>query len=359
MKKLILIILLSCFIGNVSAEEYTNYSDFGPFTENKIEADTLTDVKIERRYKYYKYIKQLGPYGQDSNNQYKYLDKNDYIYTNFTDYKEEKPEEKENRVVEEKIFYQYLKVGPIDEVEIIADSEAVIENLKLYENNTLLNYEIINDKFGSLEKNNKIILRLNKEVELDNLKYQITSGGNSEDLYKYTLNFKGKGVIYQSIESSTIGNYTISFKNSIFAYINYYDYFSEEKLETSKSLKFVKEVLKYRYKDKLYRLYNLEKEYYQEYLNRPYQDYIYKDENLYKDFYSKRVRSLITNEKVKVPNTDSPKTNSKLSHKNEKNALDYFNLIYTITVLVIIILVLSKHYQNKKRCVKVKKVMLC
>ena len=359
MKKLLLSLFLFLIIGKVQALTYTPYSDYGPYIEEKIESSDLIDVKTERRYKYYKFIKNKGSYDKQTNEEYQYLDKEDFIYTTFSDWTENIIKGKEDRIIEEKTFYQYSKVGPIDEVIFKATNDSNIKELKLYENGNLLDYNIVSGNFGVLKENDEIIIKLSKEIELDNLKFSITSDGDAQIYYTYELAFKGKGITYQNIEGGMLAKRTHTLYNKQLGYMNYYQYYSEQQLETGQGLKFVKQITKYRYKDKLYRLYNLEKEYYKDYLTHTYQEYIYKDQDLYKDYYSKRERQIIKDklitQLVDVPNTDSPKqlSSSYQDNKTKEEKHEFIASFPLFIISVILILVLSKRFKIKKRCAKV------
>ena len=118
MKKILLFLILTFCVSNVMALEYTDYSEFSEFSEEVIKEDDLTDVKSERRYKYYKLNKILGPYVESPSEKYPYLDDEDYIYTNYSEVSPIKPEDKEGRIIEEVGSYKYKRVKDINYITI-------------------------------------------------------------------------------------------------------------------------------------------------------------------------------------------------------------------------------------------------
>jgi len=120
MKKILVLFLMLFGVGQVSALEYSDYSEFSEYTDRYIQSDDLTDVKVERRYKYYKFEKELGGYGEDTTLDYPYIDKEDFIYTDYSNLSLDKPLEKEGRVIEEINGYHYKKIKDINYLKISA-----------------------------------------------------------------------------------------------------------------------------------------------------------------------------------------------------------------------------------------------
>lgn len=398
MKKILLFLILTFWVSNVMALEYTDYSEFGEFSEEVIKEDDLTDVKSERRYKYYKLNKALGPYMDRSSEEYPYLDKEDYIYTDYSEVSPIKPEDKEGRIIEEVKGYKYKKVKGVSFIRFTNSMGFVtIDNMRLFYHDKEVNYDI---EFHSqsngwdLVAGDIVFLKLPFEVDLRyfEMSFDIVSGEANNSFYEietsdqydfyYTFNqyeYKGNGKV------NWRGEEAVSSKTF------WEDYYSLGEMPTSNVLTLVDDdCLLYQYKDILYRSYALEKEYYPNYLTGPIDDYIYKDEDLYKDYYAKRVRSIISE------NTIDEVTEDKVNHqaadqdlsiplKNDNNLLiledasseiiksekvpyyklevpkmeskievSKWELLYVlfpfVLILVILILVLSKLYKNRKAC---------
>ena len=175
-----------------------------------------------------------------------------------------------------------------------------------------------------------------------------------------------------------------------------FEYFYDNDREESNVLKKTSETRTiYRYQDKLYRHYNLEKIYNDKYTKEPDGDFIYKDNNDYKIYCAYRTRSIIETDNLTANNFIQPKRSLKeplnnnevknINDSNKKtftsnssdnyqrplekteyqkaNIIDNYsnennNLIYLIYFLIffilsIIILLLSKCYKSKINCGKV------
>ncbi len=398
MKKILVIFLMLFGMSNVYALEYSDYSDFSEYTDEYIQSDDLTDVRTERRYKYYKLEKELGGYGESDLLNYPYIDKEDYIYSDFSDFSIDMPEEKDGRIIEEILGYRYKKLKDVNYLEInCVVSPIVLSNIEVLYNGEKVDYEIETENLTvegdnfNLAEGGRVRLWFDSPMDLRflTLSFSLISGsiGNSgyhvasgyDDL-QYTLYLK-----YYSGEESFFykGNDAIAYSSNT----PFEDYYSATELDTNRIFQDNGRVNLYRYKDILYRSYNLNKVYYDEYLTGPYEDFIYKDEFLYKDYYSKRVRSIISNpinleektdEKVDIENVSSEKKTNTITDmtdstyqipekslyypidinkidnlKNGETSMLFCVYLPFILILVILILVLSKLYQKNKKRVKV------
>ncbi|MCI9084140.1 MAG: hypothetical protein HFH46_00810 [Bacilli bacterium] len=389
MKKLICLILTLFFINSVQAMEYTEYGEFGPYIEEYIQSDNLTDVKVERRYKYYKLIKEYGEYSRTTNQNYPYLDKDDYIYTNASTPNIIKPEEKEDRIIEELDGYHYKKIKDINYITIdVSRTTKTLSKIEFLYKGEKLDYTtkvdtsqndiIINDgqsiTFHFKENIRVYDLIMSFEVKDGNDNGLFIRIGNNNEEYLYTI------LSYELNKTNTWIGKTIRCYNSAFE-----DYYSTEKIESTYIFKLIKTISMYTYKDKLYHTYNLTKDYYEEYLSKPFEDYIHKDETKYKDYYAKRTRNIISEYIIKTNNEEKKTINKKqklttlntssktkqyatlektqyypvkLNKEKKIETQDSSYLLYTfipfILILVILILVLSKLYKKKRECAKVK-----
>lgn len=394
MKKVISLVLCLFFINNVQAMEYTEYGEFGPYTEEYIQSDDLTDVKVERRYKYYKLIKEYGGYSQSGFQDYPYLDKDDYTYTDYSEESIIKPEEKEGRIIETLEGYHYKKIKDINYLTIdVSRSPKTLSNIEFLYKGQTLDYKstVETDKNDiTLNLGESITFTFKENIRVYDLvmSFEVNEGndnglfiriGNNSEEYLYTI------LDYELNKKNMWIGKTIKCYNRAFE-----DYYSTEKVEPTYIFKLIEQVQMYKYKDKLYHTYNLTRVYHDDYLSEPHQDYIYKDETEYKDYYSKRTRTIIPEKIIKVSNTPKQTIsksdtleplNTIKQNKNINNIqydkLDRTNyypvklnkiskvqppnmsyLLYTfipfILIIVILILVLSKLYKNKRECAKVK-----
>lgn len=390
MKKIVCFLILSIFfINNVQAMEYTDYGEFGPYIEDYIQSDELTDVKVERRYKYYKLIKDFGHYKENATQDYPYLDTKDYIYTDNSKPTIEKPEEKEGRVINILDGYHYKKIKDINYLTIeVSRSSKILSNIEFLYKGKKLDYTVsteINQNDILVNSGKSITFTFNENIRVYDLimSFEVKEGsdnglfikiGNNKEEYLYTI------LSYELNKKNTWIGKTVRCYNNAFE-----DYYTLEEIEPTYIFQLVKKVKMYSYKDKLYHIYNLIKEYYNDYLLEPYEDYIYKDEAQYKDYYSKRTRNIISKEIIKpvkeenktqiVPlNNNKSNINTEYKQYDKLDRTNYYPvkinkinevepqnmsyLLYTsipfILILVILILVLSKLYKNKKECAKVK-----
>ncbi len=401
MKKILLLFFMLFGIGQVSALEYSDYSDFSEYTDSYIQSDELTDVKTERRYKYYRLEKELGGYGENASLDYPYIDKEDYRYTDYSDLAIEKPLEKEGRIIETVNGYHYSKVKDINYLKIrVSMSDIALSDIKLLYKGEEVEYDMemqkVNENF-EFEPYGYIKFNFKENLELRylTLSFKGINKTSSSECTIY-INVGNGDDVYYGLLHSFLENETKLWKgiNALCKESAYEDFYSEENFPTGSAFKQIEKVTLYKYKDILYRNYKLNKVYYDDYLTMPFEDYIYKDESLYKDYYAKRVRHIIpevvepaleslivpevvedssiiadeTNNNLYTPKRDSvvvDKTDN--AYKIPSKAIYYpldvqkiddlkevktLNLLYVLfpglLLLVILILVLSKLYKKKK-----------
>ena len=395
MKKL-LIVLLCFYIGNVSALEYSDYSLFSDFTDKEVKSDEFTDVKVERRYKYYKLTKEYGPYEKEDfdNEEYPYIDSEDYTYTLESDYLDEKPADVKGRVITEHTLYHHLKADDINYIKLYNSSNVDLHysNFNVVYKDKKLNYDVIYRNADSSLINAygeiKLVFDENIDLRFLNITFDMKPIISSRaDLYitlgndrltvgqaRYIFwNDTVRSIFFEGIDTDTNSD----------AFV---DYYSDKILETRPTIHYHDKIVKYTYKDILYHKYRLLREYSDDYLIGEVGDYIYKDDLKYKDYYAYRTRYLIDDENVvnkaevnvkdkrvitenviykllnnrfngydqnvnvkpaflskdstfkKVKNCNSAKI------KDENFVIYYFS--YIIIIIVILILVLSKLYKK-------------
>ena len=174
MKKILFIILIISLIPQVNAKEYTEYTPFSDYQEQVIVENELTDVKVERRYKYYKEIKKLGPYEPKEKQieEYPLVDLKDYIYKDESEYLTIKPEEKEGRIINTYDGVLYQKAKDVKYIKLINNSDKNIDisnfNLKYEENS--INY-IVETNNATIDKieNRGIITKKKKKPLMINM----------------------------------------------------------------------------------------------------------------------------------------------------------------------------------------------
>ena len=398
MKKIFTLIILLISISQVQAIEYTPYTNFGEYTENVIHSDDLTDVKHERRYKYYKENKILGPYEKEDtiNEEYPLIDKDDYTYTKESDYQTIKPEEKEGRIISEYEGIKYQKAKDITYLKLTNNSNKSIDitdfNLKYKDENITYNQETNNATIDKFENRGTILIKFNQPIILSFLTISLNASSIGSTLT--VESFTDDDIMITSNSYTIINNYKLSYQG-LNAYIvgDYEDYLDkkENSMPEGKTMKKVEEVTIYTYKDIIYRKYKLEKEYYPNYLNGPYKEYIKKDDTDFKDYYAKRTRQIIkpietkntiievkTNTPTKplktIPEVYNPITDlSKIDDNLNTNDLKYYDISYNpinktktnnkielwyfigpfLILICIFVLLLSKIYKRSKEYAKV------
>ena len=402
-------LLLFLLVPEVNALTYSDYTPFSEFSENIIYKSDTVDVITEKRYKYYKTNKEMGPYLLESaNSDYEYIDYDDYILSAPSQILYEKPDDT-NRVVKIKKEYEYKRVKPINYFKISVPKTAFsmqISNFRIYDGDKeITNYETVgyftnfsqNPAPSYINPNGWLHFRLKEDVYLDELK--ISFDIVSDNVLEYTLiaghndkPYENTNVyINDSFKYQNINKYTFNFKDGSLNEPEFEYFYSFLEEESNVLIKTGQEREIYQYQDKLYRHYNLEKIYNDEYTKDAVGDYIYKDENDYKLYYAYRTRSILEDNLLSTANNLIPannilplnkqnteKTNIDNSLEKElvegKTIDDYSrplekinytkanpikqktvmneNLLYLLyffifLILSIILLLLSKHYKNK------------
>ncbi|MDD4547856.1 MAG: hypothetical protein PHI05_03860 [Bacilli bacterium] len=124
MKKiLIAIILLFSNIIGVYAKAttyYSNYSDFGEYKNNSIEANDLINVKENNLYRYYKEEKILGDYAliNEPDSVFPYTDLTDSIKTDYSEWSNNPPVIKAGRKIEVRDAYYYQDMEKVRYIHI-------------------------------------------------------------------------------------------------------------------------------------------------------------------------------------------------------------------------------------------------
>lgn len=381
MKKIFLFILMCFCFTSVQAKEYSEYSDYSDYTDEVITSSDLIDVKKERRYKYYKLNKVLGPYKSllEENDEFPYTDLEDFEYTEESEYLNEIPEVKEGRVINEYEGLHYRKVKDINRIKIINQNDygnrTWIYSFALTYNGVSIPYEIkyVNGDKNGIEAGGYIIIELENNYVLKDIDFSFIAECGGENGSNVLIQMLSDDLLVSDYGKKCSGYLLMCFLYSrAHVYPDGYDhYYTTNPLN---NMSFMGNVTLYTYKDILYRKYNLEKEYYDDYLSSPYEDYIYKDELDYKDYYAYRTRALIEsdnpfslenkplviqNTKLTVPNTldnnklvnfDYMPLSNKIVKGNRNidinDGISLKKIPLFILLLGIIILFLSKQYKK-------------
>lgn len=315
MKKLLLVCFLF-YSFNVQALEYTDYSSFSDFSEEKIIEDELTDVIVERRYKYYKLVKKLGDYALETSDVL--FDKDDYIYVPDNQLFVERPAEKADKIILEHKGYQYQKVKGITYLEVKNYGETFYQDgfEVIYQDQTP-NYEVVTNakdtQLNIVNQNEYIRLIFEKPLDVSKLKLVLNiTKFDGEKLYvNIRLGNDQEKLSNNSYLSSVLEPLTFTGTNLNTYVHSFENFYSLEKLPVNKAVRLVEEdVTLYNYNDILYRTYTLEREYYSEYLKDPLNDYPYKDESMFKDYYAKRTRQLLNSKAEDINNNVTENNNA-------------------------------------------------
>jgi len=318
-KCLFLFLLLIPF--DVFAVSYTDYSDYN-YSYDYVEANDLTEVTIERRYKYFKEVKEYSDYLDEINNDYPYITEDyllsDLVYSSsypdfdvidlkeipYTSYKEFK----KVRYIKLDDFITNGNVFLIKEIDVIVDNTRTID------------FDVICDKCSDEMKNaintggydNSCNVTEDMTIILDLIDYY-----DYDDLY---ISIIVAGSFKKNFEMNITANDNIDFTNYSYAkrltgalsslemyniYISdfdYYDYLSDIKYIEGDyygdNIVIISKDIAYSYYKKLYKYYRIIREYLDDY----YVDvdgYI-KDESNYIDVYKYRTRNMIEDNIVYV-----------------------------------------------------------
>ena len=322
MKKLIwLLFLIPIFIVKVNASEvyYSEFSDFSPFQEEKVENSDIVNVIEETRYLWYKNSKILGNYKlyDGSNN----LSLEDCYETEYSSWSETLPVNNVGRIYEQRIKYEYIMAERVRYIHLydLQGSYGAfrIPELMIKVNNNEINYtyECIGcwedfDKYihngiyaensSYIDNGGSLIIDLGGEYPIDDIEiifYIFDLGdvdktytvGFSKDLY-YIYASKSNILKFSDIHwsNSKLINHTIYDlnipSNYWTTYIMRYTPLDSEYIISTTTTN------QYRYKERYCPTYTLYKEYNTYYTKEAIDDYVYKDDSKTKIFYSYQTR---------------------------------------------------------------------
>ena len=311
MKKII-VLLLVVFSLNIKVQAstsdvyYSEYSDFSEYSEVQISSSELIDVDIERRYRWYKNnITSEFLLYDEGIAKYELVDMENYQESEYSDWQYVKPNSITGRVIEETEEYKVRKLKPIQSLMIgnfsFNQDNVYLGEIEIYAGNHKIDFESICG--GCSEENNFestgfMMIDFFEPYYMKDITIKFI---NTET--EYINNFKIYAVepMMVDIPSNIYASYTYqsSQENNIlltekdFNIVNprYEEEVIYDVLPDVSSLDYVEVNTKYRYQDKYYYFYNVEKEYIDGYYS-DYPKYI-KDETDYKDYYRYRTREKI------------------------------------------------------------------
>ncbi len=313
MKKImyVLSILLLCDFSGVRALEnsiyYSNYGEWSEYSKDNYSKTELMDVEVERRYKWFK-SKERGEYlnYDEGIKKYDNLNKDNYKYSDYSDWQESSPEKITDRVIETKIKYFVKRIKPIKTLYIVSGDfktdEVDLNQIDIFNDGKKVSFKSTcgdcSEKYKLKNKSGVLMLELDNFYYFDNLKIIVKSpnikninsinfwvtapkeNSNEESLfYRYT--FEGS-----SNNSIDISIYDFSKVKPIYEDGVYYD-----ELPFLRKDDYKEELVSYRYKDKLYYFYSCDKEYIDGYFKE--KNGYDKDINNFLDYYRYRNRDKI------------------------------------------------------------------
>lgn len=368
LKKLLLFLLLCICLINVEAYTYSEWSTLYPTGYE----DFL--IESEVRYKWYKEKREDVEYLPKYLFEDKSYDLNDYIYTELSEENIIYPEEKEDRIISseskmhnfttsdidhivlnELLFYGGMAFSEIDIYKISTNERIEYTFDKVYDAND--SYGVLNDDntIDYLEVNSpmKISINLNKYYDGNDLMIKIKYKSLGEGFKRFQLEFKhtsGFTIIHKTVpmdECKDNCELTLMNDGSYNIYLSY-------------------KVPHYRYKDKLYKTYNIIKEYEEGYY-KELDGYI-KDEESFITYYRHIISPYyFINSKGEFIESDRTNYCDKnycmavfINHDKEEEIIinpktnDNINYSYYIIIISLIALIISsiliiKKYREKCR----------
>lgn len=352
MKRIVLVLLILLGL-NIKVEAsdyevyYSEYSSFSEYSEEKIDSSELMDVEEERRYRFYKektegeYIKyELGE------NKYPYVDYTNYIVTEFSEWQETEPSHDEYRTIETKSLYKVKKLKPIQTLMFAEFSfgrdKIKLEEIEIYVKGEKIQYSSIcgdcyeDDRYN---QNAFIMIDFNEPYYLEDINIKIISS-EQDYINDFTVYAVEPGEIKQPRNIYASYNYQNSKKDSIsisiedFTIVNpkYEEEIIYDTLPDISNLDYLEPSYIYRYQDKYYYFYNVDKEYVDGY-HVDYSGYI-KDETDYRDFYRYRTREkIVVHNKMYITRYDHKVEDfidSTVDYRLETNVNYLENGVYTV-----------------------------
>ncbi|MFA5603264.1 MAG: hypothetical protein WDA12_00190 [Bacilli bacterium] len=381
MKKILiaLILMFSNIIGVCaqSTTYYSNYSDFGEYKNNYIEANDLINVKENNFYRYYKEEKVLGDYGliDYPDKLFPYADPTDSIKTNYSEWSHNIPVSQAGRKIEVRDAYYYQdmeKVRYIHITNVDGGNDRLTINEIVVEQNFLhkIPYSILCDgcSFGFLEKvtNGKLVndnsyiekggylrIVLNDYYDLSELsiRFYISDFTNAEKKYEIKTSreaSKDSNIFSTVLTKRWFINYDpydfvecqYSLSRVLFVNPRWTEPKRSDKPLNSTVTRKVTRLNEYRYQDTLYRRYGIKRTYYDKFDLISPLGFPIKDEETATKYYTSQKRDkvtiendiVITDQKQKLEDSVIENTTNSL---NIKSNIDYNkNGLYKVSFIL-------------------------
>ena len=326
MKKIMYIlgILLLFDISVVRALEnniyYSNYGEWSEYSKDNYSKTELMDVEVERRYKWFK-NKERGEYlnYDEGIKKYDNLNKDNYKYSDYSNWQEISPEKITDRVIETKVKYFVKRIKPIKTLYIVGGDfktdEVDLNQIDIFNNGKKVSFKSTcgdcSEKYKLKNKSGVLMLELDNFYYFDNLKI-IVKSPNIKNIN--SINFWATAPKENSNEEALFYRYTfegsdnssINISISDFSKVKpiYEDGVYYDELPFLRKDDYKEELVSYRYKDKLYYFFSYDKEYIDGYFKQ--RDGYEKDENDYIDYYRYRNRDKIEfSEHIEINKNDS------------------------------------------------------
>lgn len=306
MKKILIILLLCFSCQEVYAKPYySGYSNFSDYQEEEIISTDTIKVEEKEVYQWYKEEKLLGDYyfEGENNSEYPSIDKNDYINTEWTDWKRELPSYKKNRNIRnrEVFMYQeissirYLKLKPLDKGFFISEIELYIDGLKI-------DYELIcedcredfygyisngiyDEKEAHLNKNSTLFIDLKDYYQIDQFELVLYVDDNNQfeigislavmrELGPSSKEYANKDIVLPNDDPSHhYQRYEFNFDHLDLFEPEYGEIKYDYVLPISRTVKRFSQGKAYSYQDVLYRYYKVIPKYMDGYSESPPKEY--------------------------------------------------------------------------------------
>lgn len=284
----------------------------------------ITPVKAKeviKKYKYYEIAKEYGPYSITQTEDFPMIDYNDFIYTDYIE-SENIPKNEEGRQIEIINYYKYKRTKNINYIKVQSTSiDFNISNIKIeYDGEPIgYTYEANNGSLTKLKKRGYLIFKFDEEIDQNKLKLTIESdtsaavniitGDCSSEQTKKTVAFGG----------------TLEWIGTDATYYVYSDWVEDiypYELDISRSRTVISKgiIKKYRYRDKMYKIYREYKNYSPDYMLEAKQPYVIKDENLFIEETIKSEKPKL-DEKIDNHQTKEKTLNNKLKD-TENNSIN-------------------------------------
>lgn len=309
MKKIILILLII-----FTTPVYAN--DLESWQETKINDENLIE-EVQYRYKWYKEEK-IGEYLKENTKNYKYIDKDNIKYGEYSTYLKTCPNNEWTEIKYEKLYpYQTLKKIKYLKFNVTYNP-IVINNIEIYINNerTYDYYTTYNGK-STYYNNSNLEFIFNQEYDASDIKIVLDSD------IKYPYQDIVTASYYTIDNKELFKTHFRNNKESVIVNPLIEEYTNEIKYEKSianiEKIKWAKiyileNLCKYRYKYQYY--YNINKQYYDDNYYTNIDGYI-KDESNFKIFY----RYTKKQEVIKNNNLNIEKNSNKKAENNIDNSL--------------------------------------